>query len=230
MLLSGPSCGSQILPVKSAVRSLQDTAQIWQDPLRSAVIKLPPVIFLLLAPALCLAEDPFVSLNEGALAPRFEAHDDSGKLWRSTDHVGKSMLVVYFYPADMTVGCTAQACGFRDQIEEFKQAGATVIGVSGDSSGNHKLFKKAHALNFPLLADEDGKVAQAFGVPVRGGGRITRIIQGKQEKLVRGVTAQRWTFVIDRTGRIVHRRTNVKAPGDGKSVLKFVRQLTASTQ
>jgi peroxiredoxin Q/BCP len=191
---------------------------------------LPSVVILLLAPAICLAGDPYVSLNEGALAPQFEANDDRGKLWRSTDHVGKTMLVVYFYPADMTVGCTAQACGFRDQIEELKQAGVTVVGVSGDSSGNHKLFKKAHALNFPLLADEDGKVAQAFGVPVRGGGRITRVIQGKQEKLVRGVTAQRWTFVIDRTGRIVHRRTNVKAPADGKSVLKFVRQLTASTQ
>ncbi len=140
------------------------------------------------------------------------------------------MLVVYFYPADMTVGCTAQACGFRDQLDELKQAGVMVVGVSGDSSGNHKLFKKAHSLNFPLLADEDGKVAHAFGVPVRGGGRITRVIQGRQEKLVRGVTAQRWTFVIDRKGRIVHRRTDVKPPVEGKSVLKFVRQLTASTQ
>lgn len=191
---------------------------------------LPSFIVLLLAPAICLAENPFVSLNEGALAPQFEAQDDSGNLWRSADHVGKTMLVVYFYPADMTVGCTAQACGFRDQLKELKQAGVSVVGVSGDSSGNHKIFKKAHSLNFPLLADEDGKVAQAFGVPVRGGGRITRVVHGRQEKLVRGVTAQRWTFVIDREGRIVHRRTDVKAPVEGKSVLKFVRQLTASTQ
>ncbi|MEO2016041.1 MAG: peroxiredoxin [Fuerstiella sp.] len=193
-------------------------------------MRLPSFITVLLLPTICLAENPYVSLNEGALAPQFEAHDDRGKLWRSSDHIGKTMLVVYFYPADMTVGCTAQACGFRDQLEELKQAGVTVVGVSGDSSGNHKLFKKAHSLNFPLLADEDGKVAQAFGVPVRGGGRITRVIQGRQEKLVRGVTAQRWTFVIDRDGRIVHRKTDVKAHGDGKSVLKFVRQLTVSTQ
>ncbi len=193
-------------------------------------MRLPSFITVLLLPTICLAENPYVSLNEGALAPQFEAHDDRGKLWRSSDHIGKTMLVVYFYPADMTVGCTAQACGFRDQLDELKQAGVTVVGVSGDSSGNHKLFKKAHSLNFPLLADEDGKVAQAFGVPVRGGGRITRVIQGRQEKLVRGVTAQRWTFVIDRDGRIVHRKTDVKAHGDGKSVLKFVRQLTVSTQ
>ncbi|MCP4787418.1 MAG: peroxiredoxin [Fuerstiella sp.] len=191
---------------------------------------LPSFIVLLLTPAICLAENPYVSLNEGALAPKFEAHDDRGNLWRSSDHIGKSMLVVYFYPADMTVGCTAQACGFRDQLKDLKQAGVTVVGISGDSSGNHKLFKKAHSLNFPLLADEDGKVAHAFGVPVRGGGRITRIIQGRQQKLVRGVTAQRWTFVIDRDGRIVRRKTDVKAPADGKSVLTFVRQLTASTQ
>ncbi|HIE98654.1 MAG TPA: redoxin domain-containing protein, partial [Fuerstia sp.] len=74
-------------------------------------MRLPSFITVLLLPTICLAENPYVSLNEGALAPQFEAHDDRGKLWRSSDHIGKTMLVVYFYPADMTVGCTAQACG-----------------------------------------------------------------------------------------------------------------------
>jgi len=192
-----------------------------------------PFLSLTLAALSCgagLAENPNVFLGEGDVAPELTALDDQGKIWKSSDHVGKNLVVLFFYPADLTSGCTKQACGFQKDLEELKAAGATVVGVSGDSVTNHQLFKKTHSLSFPLLSDEDGKVARSFGVPVRNGGEIARIVQGEQKKLVRGVTAQRWTFVIGLDGTVIHRDTNVDAANDSRTVLKLVRQLTASTQ
>ena len=176
------------------------------------------------------AENPTVSLDHGDVAPDLIAVDDQGKIWKSSDYVGKNVVVIFFYPADLTNGCTRQACGFQRHLKDLKAAGATVVGVSGDSVTNHQLFKKAHSLSFPLLADEDGKVAGAYGVPVRGGGKITRIVRGQQKKLIRGVTAQRWTFVVGLDGTIIDRNTTVDADSDSQSVLKLVRQLTASTR
>src|SRR5207248_828273 len=109
----------------------------------------------------------------GDPAPKFESIDDTGKAWKSADFVGKKVLVVYFYPADMTGGCTKQACGFRDDMKKLADKGVEVVGVSGDSVENHKFFKEFHKLNFTLLADEKGEVAKAFGVPVTPGGTIT---------------------------------------------------------
>src|SRR3954462_7891230 len=95
----------------------------------------------------------------GDKAPAFESVDESGKPFKSSDVVGKKVVVLYFYPADFTGGCTKQACGFRDDVEKLNSKGVTVIGVSGDSVATHKLFKSHHKLNFPLLADEKGTVA-----------------------------------------------------------------------
>jgi|AntAceMinimDraft_5_1070358.scaffolds.fasta_scaffold08363_4 peroxiredoxin Q/BCP len=186
------------------------------------------LISLCLAPisVSCAGETHLVCLTAGDVAPEFTATDDQGGEWSSVDHVGREVVVVYFYPADMTNGCTNQACGFQKRLSEIKHAGMTVVGVSGDSPENHQLFKTAHSLKFPLLADEDGKVAQAFGVPTREGGKITRIVKGEQKTLVRGVTAQRWTFVIGVDGTIIHKNTKVDAAGDSDAVLKVVRQLT----
>ena len=86
--------------------------------------------------------------------------------------VGKKIVVLYFYPADFTGGCTTQACGFRDDIEKLGSKGVMVIGVSGDSVETHKLFKAHHKLPFTLLADEKGEIAKKFGVPVGKGGRV----------------------------------------------------------
>lgn len=193
------------------------------------------LVFLLTLLAACpcshsFAENPSVSLEQGDLAPKLKAVDDTGRIWDSSAHIGKNVVVVFFYPADLTSGCTAQACGFQKHLADLKAAGADVVGVSGDSVTNHQLFKQAHSLSFPLLADEDGKVAEAFGVPVRGGGKITRLVRGQQKQLTRGVTAQRWTFVIGRNGTIIHKDTAVNAAGNSQSVLKVIRQLTASTQ
>ena len=162
----------------------------------------------------------------GSPAPVFEAVDDTGMSWKSSDHVGKGILVVYFYPADMTGGCTKQACGFRDDMQTLVERGVTVVGVSGDSARNHELFKKEYGLNFTLLADTEGKVADAFGVPFTVGEKsVTKEIGGKPEQFVRTVTSQRWTFVIDKQGRIAHKNTKVAAADDSKAVLAAVKAL-----
>jgi len=164
-------------------------------------------------------------LEVGDAAPAFTAKDDQDKGWKSTDYVGKKILVVYFYPADLTGGCTKQACGFRDDMKKLQGKDVEVIGVSGDSVRNHQLFKKEHDLNFTLLADEDGTVAKKFGVPLRKGGTIKRTIDGKEETLTRGVTAARWTFVIDKDGKVAMKNTKVKAADDSKAILNMVNKL-----
>jgi len=169
--------------------------------------------------------DPPGKVGVGDSAPAFTAMDDQGKGWKSTDYVGKKVLVVYFYPADLTGGCTKQACGFRDDMKKLIGKDVEVIGVSGDSVRNHQLFKKEHDLNFTLLADEDGGVAKKFGVPLKKGGSIKRTIDGKEETLTRGVTAARWTFVIDKNGKVVLKNTKVKAANDSKAILDVVNKL-----
>jgi peroxiredoxin Q/BCP len=164
-------------------------------------------------------------VSVGDPAPVFSSTDDQGKPWKSTDYVGKKILVVYFYPADMTGGCTKQACGFRDDMKKLQEQGVEVVGVSGDSVRNHQLFKKVHNLNFTLLADEDGSVAKAFGVPVTEGKEITVKIDGKDEVFKRGVTAKRWTFVIDKQGKVASKDTQVNAAEDPKKIAAVVEKL-----
>ena len=167
-----------------------------------------------------------VDLKVGDAAPKFEALDDTGKPWKSTDHVGKNIMVVYFYPGDMTGGCTKQACGYRDDLGKLKEQGIEVVGVSGDTVHNHQLFKKAHDLNFTLLADTEGKVAGAFGVPATAGvDTVIATIAGQQEQLVRSMTIKRWTFIIDKDGRIAAKNTDVKAAEDSKTILEMVAKV-----
>ena len=169
---------------------------------------------------------PASAIEVGQPAPTFEAMDDTGKLWKSSDHIGKRVLVVYFYPADMTGGCTAQACGYRDRIETLTASGVEVVGVSGDSVENHQLFKQAHGLNFTLLADGDGSVATAFGVPVSLGEKtVVKTVDNKEVPLVRTATARRWTFIIDRNGTLVHKDTKVNAQSDPETIAKVTAAL-----
>jgi len=172
------------------------------------------------------AADDKVELNIGDPAPTFESTDDEGKPWKSTDHVGKKVVVVYFYPADLTGGCTKQACGFRDNMKALTDKGVEVVGVSGDSAKNHQVFKKVQMLNFTLLADEDGAVAKKFGVPLNKGGDFkTKDADGQDIVLTTKVRAARWTFVIDKDGKIVHKNTKVNAPEDSKEILAVVEKL-----
>jgi len=165
-------------------------------------------------------------VNVGDRAPAFTALDQDGKQWKSQDHVGNSIVVVYFYPADMTGGCTKQACAFRDDLSQLKLKGVEVVGVSGDSVRNHQLFRKAHSLNFTLLADTEGRVAEAFGVPVTKEEKsVKAVIDGKDEILVRSITARRWTFVIDRDGRVAAKNTMVAAAEDSRAIADVVAKL-----
>lgn len=175
-----------------------------------------------LAAAATWAADP-VNLKVGDPAPKFEALDDTGKPWKSEDHVGKKFVVVYFYPADCTGGCTAQAKAYRDDQSKLHEAGIEVVGVSGDSVRNHQLFKKKESLNFALLADTEGKVAQAFGVEFTPGEKsVKATIDEKEETLIRALTAKRWTFVIGKDGKILSKNTMVKAADDSKEILQVV--------
>jgi peroxiredoxin Q/BCP len=149
-------------------------------------------------------------------------------MWRSSDYAGDRIIVVYFYPAAMTGGCTAQACAFRDHRSQLEELGATVVGVSGDRIENLRVFKGQYQLNFPLLSDPNGVVMRAFGVPVREGATITREVNGDTVALTRDITAARWTFIIDRDGRIVHKETQVDAEGDSRAVLDVIRRLASA--
>lgn len=184
------------------------------------------VCLSLLAWSAAASGEDAVDLKVGDAAPVFEVADDQGETWKSADHVGKKILVVYFYPADMTGGCTKQACGFRDDLSKLSDENVEVVGISGDSAKNHRLFKKAHNLNFTLLADTDGKVAEAFGVPLtREEKSVKATIDGKEEILLRSVTPKRWTFVIGLDGKVAAKNTTVVAAEDSKAIMKLVTDL-----
>lgn len=172
------------------------------------------------------AQDTTVQVGERA--PIFEGRADDGTLWRSRENVGRQILVVYFYPAAMTSGCTTQACTFRDNRSVLQELGAEVIGVSGDRIDALKTFKGVNRLNFPLLSDTDGKIAQAFGVPTAEGGSIEREVDGSRVTLTRDLTMSRWTFVIDREGRISYKDTEVDPAGDSARVIAHIRNMSAS--
>ncbi|KAM4097582.1 hypothetical protein ACJW30_07G012000 [Castanea mollissima] len=106
----------------------------------------------------------FAKVNKGTTPPSFTLKDQDGKTVSLSKFKGKP-VVVYFYPADETPGCTKQACAFRDSYEKFKKAGAQVVGISGDDPSSHKAFAKKYKLPFTLLSDEGNKVRKDWGVP-----------------------------------------------------------------
>ena len=127
-------------------------------------------------------------VKPGERAPDFSLPDAEGRSFRLSERRGKTPVVLYFYPKDDTPGCTKEACGFRDQYEDFVRLGAEVVGVSSDSSASHQRFAAKHRLPLTLLADEGGTVRRLYGVPANLGG----LIPG------------RVTFVIDREGVVRH--------------------------
>jgi peroxiredoxin Q/BCP len=124
-------------------------------------------------------------IETGSKAPEFSLPDQRGKRVNLSDYLGKSNLVVYFYPKDESYGCTKEACSFRDNYEIFREAGAEVIGISSDDISSHQAFAANHKLQFILLSDKDKTVADKYGV-------------GKSL----GVLPGRVTFVIDKQGII----------------------------
>ena len=164
------------------------------------------------------------ALEVGDKVSAFEALDDHGKSWKSESFRGKKLILVYFYPAAMTGGCTKQACAFRDDQAKWKERNVEVVGISGDQPEGLALFKRAEGLNFTLLADPEGKVAKAFGVPAGKGGSIDRFVKGEKFTLNRGVTTKRWTFLVSKDGKILYKNDKVQAAQDSASVLNFLNQ------
>ena len=144
-------------------------------------------------------------------APDFELLDQNGEARRLSDYRGQK-VILYFYPKDMTSGCTKQACSFRDLMPQFREKRAVILGVSRDSVASHKKFETAHGLPFPLLSDPDLKVIQAYDVWKE---------KKNYGKVSMGVV--RTTYLIDEAGIIVKAFDKVKAaenPGQMLEVLQ----------
>lgn len=146
-------------------------------------------------------------LKVGQKAPPFTLLDDNGQKVRLSEFKGKK-VVLYFYPKDDTPGCTKEACAFRDGIDDLRESGAVVLGVSADSVESHKKFSTKYDLNFPLLSDGDKKALRAYGV--------------WKEKSLYGrkfMGIERTTFVIDEAGKISYIFPKVKVDGHLEDVL-----------
>jgi peroxiredoxin Q/BCP len=110
-----------------------------------------------------MAKAPGLKLKEGDVAPEFAAATSGGGKTSLSDFKGKN-VILYFYPRDDTPGCTKEACAFRDHFADFKKKGAVVLGVSTDPVKSHDKFVEKYKLPFTLLADEDKKIVEAYGV------------------------------------------------------------------
>jgi peroxiredoxin Q/BCP len=168
-------------------------------------------------------DDKKVDLQVGDPAPKFDLHDELDKTWSASDFYGKKWVVIYFYPGDFTPGCTAQANAFRDAMEKLREKGVEVVGISGDSVQTHELFKKAQKLNFTLLSDEDGEVMKRFGVPVGAGATVkAKDADRNPIEFKRAATAARWTFIVDKTGKIAYKNMKVMPADDAKKITEFI--------
>lgn len=145
----------------------------------------------------------------GTPAPDFTLPDAEGKPVHLGDYRGKSRVVVYFYPKADTPGCTKEACGFRDGLAAYRSLDVPVFGVSPDPVAAVKAFSDKFGLNFPLLADADHSVSDAYGV--------------WRDRPVYGWGAARTTFVIGRDGKITHVFENVNAEGHDREVLAWLQ-------
>src|SRR3984957_15857953 len=149
---------------------------------------------------------------EGKKAPAFDLFDADGKSVALKDLIRANNLVLYFYPKDMTPGCTIEACGFRDNIGPIKKLGAKVVGVSGDSTDSHGKFIAKHHLNFTLLADPGTKVCKLYGV------YKMKSLYGRE---FMGI--ERTTFVIDKAGVVRRVFPKVKVNGHTEEVLEALK-------
>lgn len=147
-------------------------------------------------------------------APDFELPDADGNPVKLRDLTAKGSLVIYFYPKDMTPGCTTEACDFRDNLKRVKAAGAQVVGISADTPQSHQKFAGKYELNFPLLSDPGKDVLKAYGVFKK------KSLYGRE---FMGI--ERTTFVIDRQGVIRRVFPKVKVNGHADAVLEALKEL-----
>jgi peroxiredoxin Q/BCP len=166
------------------------------------------------------------TLAVGDKAPLFNANTDAGDLWQAEEHIGRGRYVLlYFYPAAMTGGCTKQACSYRDQATDLGGLDVEVFGISADPVNNLKLFRDAQHLNFTLLSDVNGCIARQFGVPVGKGATFKTTIDGKEVILKRPHTFARWTFLLDKDGKVLYKDINVDPSQDSQRAIDFLRKL-----
>ncbi|MEV5831582.1 peroxiredoxin [Spirillospora sp. NPDC052242] len=140
-------------------------------------------------------------LQTGESAPDFELPDQHGERVRLSDLLSNGPVVLFFYPAALSPGCTREACHFRDIVAEFTERGATILGISGDDVQKQKQFDDRHRLGYPLLSDTDGSVARAY----------------KLARRIPGLPAKRATFVIGGDRRVlaaVHSEINMNVHAD----------------
>src|SRR5579885_2846553 len=155
------------------------------------------------------AKDRKGKVQIGDRAPNFSLPTQSGATVSLSDFLGKSAVVLYFYPKDDTKGCTMEACSFRDSYEVFKEAGAEVIGVSSDSETSHQKFASQHRLPFLLLSDKRGALRKLYGVPS-----------------VFGIVPGRVTYVIDKEGIVRHIFSGLRnVEGHVSEALKIVKSI-----
>ncbi|MBM7704449.1 thioredoxin-dependent thiol peroxidase [Metabacillus iocasae] len=153
-----------------------------------------------------------MAIEVGVQAPDFTLKANDGSDVTLSDFKGKH-VVLYFYPKDMTPGCTTEACDFRDQHENFSELDAVILGISPDPIERHQKFIDKHGLPFLLLADEDHKVAEEYGVWT---------LKKNFGKEYMGI--ERSTFILDKDGKIAKEWRKVRVKGHVEEALTFVRE------
>lgn len=172
----------------------------------------PVILLSLLALGIsALASEQF---TVGQPAPEFELYDQNGQL-HSLEDYRDQWVVLYFYPKDETPGCTTEACAFRDNIFAFKKINAQILGVSLDDVESHQKFAENHDLPFPLLADSEGKAADAYGV---------------KTKMFGMTVAKRQTFLIGPDGMLAKHYEKVKPDRHSMQVLADLKELGAAEE
>ena len=172
-----------------------------------AFVFIAALVICLTLSTVCWSPANAAPLKEGDKAPDFTLKQQDGKDITLSKTWAKNVVVLYFYPMDDTPGCTKEACAFRDLYQDFKNAGAEVLGVSVDDAASHKKFQEKHKLTFTLLADPDKKVVGLYDV---------KNIIGK---------AKRVTFIIDKTGIIKKIYPDVDVSVHGQEVLTYITSL-----
>ncbi|OAS84521.1 MULTISPECIES: thioredoxin-dependent thiol peroxidase [Metabacillus] len=155
-----------------------------------------------------------MTIDVGNSAPDIELVADNGEKTRLADFRGK-YIVLYFYPKDMTPGCTTEACDFRDQHQSFADVNAVILGVSPDPKEKHQKFKEKHDLPFQLLVDDEHILAEAFGVWK---------LKKNFGKEYMGI--ERSTFIIDPEGTLIKEWRKVKVKDHVQEALQYIKEIS----
>ncbi|MBD8522889.1 thioredoxin-dependent thiol peroxidase [Lysinibacillus fusiformis] len=158
-----------------------------------------------------------MTLQEGQKVPDFSLINEKGERVQLTDFKGQN-VILYFYPKDMTPGCTTEACDFRDKFEDFSHLHAVVLGVSPDDANKHTKFIDKHGLPFSLLVDEDHAVAEAYGV------WVLKKMYGRE---FMGI--ERSTFLIDSEGKLMKAWRKVRVKNHIEEVYAYLAEQEATT-